>query len=86
MKEANKKAISEFLQHTDSISDDILEDTQEMLGSMPFILPVQKNERPDCFALSCLADDMICRPRTFPQRPPSSSPLLPQQRQGPTSA
>jgi alkylhydroperoxidase AhpD family core domain len=62
MKEANKKAISEFLQHTDSISDDILEDTKEMLGSMPFILSVQKNERPDCFALSCLAEDMICRP------------------------
>ena len=62
MKEANKKAISEFLQHTGSISDDILEDTEEMLGSMPFILPVQKNERPDYFALSCLADDMICRP------------------------
>jgi 4-carboxymuconolactone decarboxylase len=62
MKEANKKAINEFLKHTDSISDDILGDTQEMLGSMPFILPVQQNERPDYFALSCLADDMICRP------------------------
>jgi len=62
MKEANKKAISEFLKHTDSIGDDMLEDTQEMLGSMPFILPVQKNERPDYFALMCIADDMLCRP------------------------
>jgi len=62
MKEANKKAISEFLKHTDSIGDDMLEDTKEMLGSMPFILPVQKNERPDYFALMCIADDMLCRP------------------------
>ncbi|WP_292371001.1 carboxymuconolactone decarboxylase family protein [Methanoregula sp. UBA64] len=62
MKEANKEAISEFLKHADSIGDDMLEDTQKMLGSMPFILPVQKNERPDYFALMCIADDMLCRP------------------------
>ena len=62
MKEANQKVISEFLGHAESLSDDILDDTRDMLGSMPFILPVQRNERPDYFTLACLADDMLCRP------------------------
>ncbi|MFA5330765.1 MAG: carboxymuconolactone decarboxylase family protein [Methanoregula sp.] len=62
MKDENRKLISDLIRHADSISDDMLEDTQKMLGSMPFILPVQREQRPDYFAVSCIADDMLCRP------------------------
>lgn len=61
MKDENRNIVEEFLSHADAISDDILEDAQKMLGSMPFILPVLR-ERPEYFALSSLADEMICRP------------------------
>lgn len=62
MKKDNQKARDDFLSHADAISDDILVDTMEMLGSMPFILPVLR-ERPEYFALSSLADEMVCRPK-----------------------
>ncbi len=62
MKNENQKARDDFLSHADAISDDILADTREMLGSMPFILPVLR-ERPEYFALSSLADEMVCRPK-----------------------
>ena len=67
MKKENQKAINDFLARADSISDDILDDTREILGSMPFILPVQR-ERQEYFALSSLADEMICRPSHLPSR------------------
>ena len=62
MKQENKNALNDFLSHADAISDDILVDTKDMLGSMPFILPVLR-ERPEYFALSSLADEMVCRPK-----------------------
>ncbi|MCX6701110.1 MAG: carboxymuconolactone decarboxylase family protein [Methanomicrobiales archaeon] len=62
MKNENQKARDDFLSHADAIGDDILADTREMLGSMPFILPVLR-ERPEYFALSSLADEMVCRPK-----------------------
>jgi len=61
MKAENQKALNDFLARADSISDDILDDMREMLGSMPFILSVQR-ERPEYFALSSLADETVCRP------------------------
>lgn len=64
MKPENQKARDDFLSHADAISDDLLADTEEMLGSMPFILPVLR-ERPDYFALSSLADEMVCRPKSL---------------------
>jgi len=67
MKQENQKALDDFLSHADAISDDILIDTKEMLGSMPFILPVLR-ERPECFALSSLADEMVCRPKHLPPK------------------
>ena len=67
MKQENQKALDDFLSHADAISDDILIDTKEMLGSMPFILPVLR-ERPDYFVLSSLADEMICRPKHLSPR------------------
>ena len=62
MKQENQKALNDFLSHADAISDDILDDTKDMLGCMPFILPVLR-ERPEYFALSSLADEMVCRPK-----------------------
>ena len=67
MKQQNKKALDDFLSHADAISDDILVDTKEMLGSMPFILPVLR-ERPEYFTLSSLADEMVCRPKHLPPK------------------
>ena len=67
MKQENKKALDDFLSHADAISDDILVDTKEMLGSMPFILPVLR-ERPEYFALSSLADEMVCWPKHLPPK------------------
>jgi len=61
MRAENRKALEDFLSHAESMSDDILDDTLEMFGSMPFILPVLR-ERPQVFALSALADELVCRP------------------------
>jgi 4-carboxymuconolactone decarboxylase len=61
MKKENQKALEDFLSHADAISDDILVDTVEMLGTMPYILPILR-ERPGYFALTSLADEMVCRP------------------------
>jgi len=62
MREENKRVIEEFLAHADAISDDLLSDTREMLGCMPFILTVLR-ERPEQFALSLLAEERVFRPR-----------------------
>jgi len=67
MKQENQKALDAFLSHADAISDDILVDTKEMLGCMPFILPIIR-ERPEYFTLSSLADEMVCRPKHLPQK------------------
>jgi AhpD family alkylhydroperoxidase len=64
MKPENQKALDDFLSHADAIGDDILADTQKMLGSMPFILPVLR-ERREYFALSSVADEMVCRPASL---------------------
>ena len=61
MQEKNVKAVQAFFNNADSIGDDILNDTKEMLGTMPFIFPVMR-ERKENFALSALADYRICRP------------------------
>ena len=67
MKQGNNKALDDFLSHADAISDDILIDTKDMLGCMPFILPILR-ERPEYFALSSLADEMVCRPKHLPPK------------------
>lgn len=61
MKPENQKVIDEFLARSDAISDYILEETEKMFGSMPFILPILR-ERPKYFAPAVLADDLVCRP------------------------
>jgi AhpD family alkylhydroperoxidase len=67
MREENRMALDEILARADAISDDILADTREMLGSMPFILPVLR-ERPEYIALSSIADEMVCRPKHLPPK------------------
>lgn len=62
MKAKNQKTVEDFLTHANDMSDDILADTQEMLGTMPFIFPVMR-ERPEYFALTAIADEMVCRPK-----------------------
>jgi AhpD family alkylhydroperoxidase len=67
MKKKNQKIVDEFLCNADSISDDIIDDTEEMLGMLPFIFPVMR-ERAGTFALSALADYRICRPEHLPPK------------------
>jgi 4-carboxymuconolactone decarboxylase len=61
MQKKNQKIVNEFLAHADAISDDVMGDTEEMLGTLPFIFPVMR-ERTGTFALSALADYWVCRP------------------------
>jgi hypothetical protein len=60
MQKKNQKIVNEFLAHADAISDDVMGDTEEMLGTLPFIFPVMR-ERTGTFALSALADYWVCR-------------------------
>lgn len=62
MKEADQNVISTVPEHAGSPGDGILKDTKNMPGNMPFMLPVQREQRPDPFALACPADDILCRP------------------------
>lgn len=64
MKEENKKALNDFLSRAEDMGDDILNDAQEMFGSMPFILPVLR-ERAEIFTLSTLAEERVCRPENL---------------------
>ncbi|MGA2698785.1 MAG: carboxymuconolactone decarboxylase family protein [Methanoregula sp.] len=61
MRKQNQKIVDEFLAHADAISDDVMEDTEKMLGMLPFIFPVMR-ERTRVFALSAFADYQIYRP------------------------
>jgi AhpD family alkylhydroperoxidase len=61
MQQENQKTIDNFLDHADAISDDILAGMQEMLGTMPVILPIER-ERPQTFVFTALADLQIVRP------------------------
>jgi len=61
MRKQNQKIVDEYLAHADAISDDVMDDTEKMLGTLPFIFPVMR-ERTGTFALSALADYRVCRP------------------------
>lgn len=61
MRKQNQQIVDEFLAHADAISDDVMEDTEKMLGTMPFIFPVMR-ERTGTFVLSAFADYRIYRP------------------------
>jgi len=64
MKTENKKAIEEFLSHSEDIGDDLLDLYGETFGVVPFIFRVMR-ERPESFALSSVADYKTFRPSSL---------------------
>jgi len=64
MNEESKKAIEEFLSSKDEISDEILEESKEFFGKVPFILEILK-ERPESFVLNTLGDFETLRPKSL---------------------
>jgi 4-carboxymuconolactone decarboxylase len=67
MKPENTRILDAFLSHAEEIGDDIVVDTEEMLGMVPFIFPILQ-ERPEAFALSALADYKTARPDSLDAR------------------
>lgn len=61
MQEQNQQIISDFLEHSEELSDDIMLEVEKMLGVTPFIFSVMQ-ERTDTFVLSTLADCKTGRP------------------------
>ncbi len=61
MQEKSKKLVNDFLAQSGSLSDDIMIDTEKMLGTLPYIFPVMR-ERPENFVLSALGDYRTSRP------------------------
>ena len=64
MKSENKTLIKALLENSDSLQEDILDDTEEMLGSVPFILRVMAR-RPEFMIFSSLKDFYALRPKSF---------------------
>ncbi|TAJ45028.1 carboxymuconolactone decarboxylase family protein [Methanofollis fontis] len=61
MKPEDRKIIDEFRARADGMSDDILAETEEWLGTVPFIFKLMR-ERPESFAFSVLGDYHTARP------------------------
>jgi hypothetical protein len=64
MKPENKELIRALLENEDSIQEDIFEDSEEMLGTVPFILRVMAR-RPEFMIFSCLKDFYVLRPNSL---------------------
>ncbi len=64
MKPENKDLIKALLANQDSLQEDILRDTEEMLGTVPFILRVMAR-RPEFMIFSSLKDFYALRPRSL---------------------
>lgn len=64
MKEKNKKMIKAFLEHSASMQEDIFDDAEEMLGTVPFILRVMAR-RPEFMIFSALKDFNALRPKSL---------------------
>jgi len=67
MKPENKELIRAFLENRESIQEDILEDSEAMLGIEPFILRVMAR-RPEFMIFSCLKDFYVLRPKSLEPR------------------
>jgi AhpD family alkylhydroperoxidase len=61
MKPESAMILEEFLRHSDTLTREIEQDAEEMLGVVPFIFRTLK-ERSDLFVLSALGDYLACRP------------------------
>jgi 4-carboxymuconolactone decarboxylase len=64
MKPENKELIASLLQNSLSLQEDIINDTEEMLGTVPFILRVMAR-RPEYMIFSTLKDFYALRPKSF---------------------
>lgn len=64
MKPENKDLIKALLENTDSIQEDIYDDTEKMLGTVPFILKVMAR-RPEFMIFSALKDFYALRPQSL---------------------
>lgn len=64
MKPDSAAIMREFLSHSGDLADDIERETEEILGTIPFIFRTLK-ERPDLFVLSGFADFLACRPESL---------------------
>ena len=64
MKPENKTLIKALLENSASLQEDILDDTEEMLGSVPFILHVMAR-RPQFMIFSALKDFYALRPQSL---------------------
>jgi len=64
MKEENKKLIKDLLDHSNSLAEDIFDDSEEMLGIVPFILNIMA-KRPAFLIFSSLKDFYALRPNSL---------------------
>jgi AhpD family alkylhydroperoxidase len=64
MKEENKKMIKALLDRSGSLQEDIFDDAEEMLGTVPFILQVMAR-RPEFMIFSSLKDFYALRPKSL---------------------
>lgn len=64
MKPENKALIKSLLDQTPSLQEDILDDTEKMLGTVPFILQVM-SRRPEFMIFSSLKDFYALRPKSL---------------------
>lgn len=64
MRDENKKLVKDLLDHSRSISEDIFDDSEEMLGQIPFILNIMA-KRPPFLIFSSLKDFYALRPKSL---------------------
>jgi AhpD family alkylhydroperoxidase len=64
MKPENKDLIKALLENRESIQEDIFDDSEAMLGIVPFILQVMAR-RPEFMIFSCLKDFYVLRPKSL---------------------
>lgn len=64
MEPKHQQIVDEFLSHADEMGDDIIAETKEWLGVVPFIFTLMR-ERPEAFALSTLGDYHTARPASL---------------------
>lgn len=64
MKPESATILEEFLRHSNTMTGEIEQDAEAMLGVVPFIFRTLK-KRPDLFVLSALADYLACRPESL---------------------
>lgn len=64
MKPENKDLIKSLLDQTPSLQEDIFDDSEKMLGTIPFILEVM-SRRPEFMIFSSLKDFYALRPKSL---------------------